>query len=50
MSEHTATPTSHATHFKAVLVDVGMVALAAGDWRLVETITTLIQRRGWGGA
>jgi hypothetical protein len=46
----TAPRKSTASFYKSALVDVGIVALAAGDWQLVQTITSLIRARRWGHA
>jgi hypothetical protein len=32
---------------KAKLVDLGLIALSRGEWRMVAAITRLLQKRGW---
>jgi hypothetical protein len=39
-------PLAQSVQQKSALVDLGLAALAEGDWVLVETITHLIQNGG----
>jgi hypothetical protein len=46
LREQQVTPITTANR-KVALVDIGLYALARGEWLVVRAITHLIQARGW---